>query len=56
MLSWNKFLRSLLHFVVARSGHNEGLLRINIPPKVDFDWFYAGNKYTQEIRCSISAT
>jgi hypothetical protein len=28
--SWNKFLRSRLHFVVVRSNHNEGLVRINL--------------------------
>jgi hypothetical protein len=25
---WNNFLRSLLHFTVVRSGHDEGLGRI----------------------------
>ena len=27
--SWNNFLRSLLHFVVVRSDHNEGLGKIS---------------------------
>jgi hypothetical protein len=31
--SWNKFLRSLPRFVVVRSDHNEGLVRINLPLK-----------------------
>jgi hypothetical protein len=26
---WNNFLRSLLHFIMVRSGHNEGLGRLS---------------------------
>jgi hypothetical protein len=33
LTSWNKFLRSLLLFLVVRSDHNEGLVRINLPLK-----------------------
>jgi hypothetical protein len=32
--SWNKFLRSLLYFVVVRPDNNEGLVRINLPLKL----------------------
>ncbi|KAF8712945.1 hypothetical protein HU200_028731 [Digitaria exilis] len=28
---WNNFLRSLFYFVVVRSYHDEGLVRINLP-------------------------
>jgi hypothetical protein len=40
LLSWNKFLWSLLHFVVVRSDYNKGLVRINLPLKpisISFD-------------------
>jgi hypothetical protein len=35
---WNKFLQSLLYFVVVMSDHNEGLARINLP-QANFDCF-----------------
>jgi hypothetical protein len=33
LLLWNKFLRSLIYFVVVRSDHNKRLVRINLPLK-----------------------
>jgi hypothetical protein len=33
LLSWNKFLWTLLRFVMVRSGHNKGLVSINLPLK-----------------------
>ena len=32
--SWNNFLRPLLRFVVIRSNHDEGLVRINLSSKL----------------------
>ena len=34
LLSWNNFLRPLLCFVVVRSNHDEGLVRINLSSKL----------------------
>jgi hypothetical protein len=42
LLSWNKYLWSLLHFVVVRSDHNEGLVRINLPLKLILIGFELG--------------
>jgi hypothetical protein len=40
--SWNGFLRSLLHLVVVRSGHDEGLVRIDLPLKAILIGFELG--------------
>jgi hypothetical protein len=33
LLLWNKFLSSILYFVMVRSNYNEGIVRINLSLK-----------------------
>ena len=46
--AWNNFLRSLLRFIVVRSGHNEGLGRISFKSVFLILHFFTGRKKKKE--------